>query len=246
MEQEDPVKLNWKSTEDGFGHESVIWNQQLKKSKEIGSNSELYAGGTEVLVEDKLFATLDPTTRRLELPNGQSVLVTDTVGFIRKLPHHLVAAFRATLEEIRHADLLFHVVDASHPYKEDQIQAVLEVLKELGAEDKEVFTIWNKMDRLNEDQSIPERLIREYQPSVMVSADKQTGFENLLKSLVGHFEQRWQTIKVMIPHSRADLVAQLHKKGKVRQVKYLSKGTKIEAQVLPELAGKYREYQISK
>jgi GTPase len=201
--------------------------------------------GSDVLVQDKLFATLDPTTRKLDLPNGQSVLVTDTVGFIRKLPHHLVAAFRATLEEIRQADLLLHVVDSSHPNKEDQISAVLEVLKELEVLDKPILTLWNKIDKLPDGSFAADRLVKQYEPSVAISAQNNLKMNDLFSALVKHFDQRWKTIRVLIPHSRADLVAQLHQNGKVSRIKYLVKGIKIEAQVLPNMVGKFSQFELS-
>ncbi|MBU0671724.1 MAG: GTPase HflX [Candidatus Margulisbacteria bacterium] len=121
-----------------------------------------------VLVEDKLFATLDTTVRRLQLPGEQMVLITDTVGFIQKLPHQLVAAFRATLEEVTEADLLLHVVDLSHPNFEHQISAVYAVLEELGAVTKPIITIFNKIDCL--DNKVPKELLLKYQPAVAISA----------------------------------------------------------------------------
>src|SRR5437867_10587823 len=110
--------------------------------------------GAEVLVEDKLFATLDPTTRRLRLPTNQNVLLTDTVGFIRKLPHRLVEAFKATLEDVVQTDLLLHVVDVSHPQAEEQIQAVDAVLREIGAEGKPTLMVFNKIDQLNGSREV--------------------------------------------------------------------------------------------
>lgn len=132
-----------------------------------------------VLVEDKLFATLDPTTRRLYLPSGQVILVTDTVGFIQKLPTQLVAAFRATLEEVTEADFLLHIVDISHPYFEDQIKAVYRVLEELNCITKPMITIFNKIDRLK--KKVSQKLLKKYQPAVAISALHKTGIEKLLK-----------------------------------------------------------------
>src|SRR5207253_7229771 len=122
--------------------------------------------GTQVLAEDKLFATLDPTTRRLRLPTNQSVLLTDTVGFIRKLPHGLVEAFKATLEEVVRADLLLHVVDVSHEQAEEQIQAVDTVLREIGAEGKPTLMVFNKIDRLNGNQNALTRFLERHPPGV--------------------------------------------------------------------------------
>jgi len=136
-----------------------------------------------VLVEDKLFATLDPTTRRLYLPSGRTILVTDTVGFIQKLPHQLVTAFRATLEEVTESDLLLHVVDISQPYYEKQIEAVYNVLEELGGITKPILTILNKTDQA-EKKAIAAAL-KKYQPACPVSALKKEGLEKLLATIDG-------------------------------------------------------------
>ena len=136
----------------------------------------------QVLVKDQLFATLDPTTRRLYFKNGQAILLTDTVGFIQKLPHQLVAAFRATLEEVTEADTLIHIVDASHPYFEDQINAVLLVLEELGCQTKKILTVFNKTDKLKDKVSAD--LLKRYSPAVAICALNQEGFEQLNKALL--------------------------------------------------------------
>ncbi|MFA6430900.1 MAG: GTPase HflX [Candidatus Margulisiibacteriota bacterium] len=133
---------------------------------------------SDVLVENKLFATLDPTTRRLYLPSGKTVLATDTVGFIHKLPHQLVAAFRATLEEATQADLLLHVVDASSSYFEAQINSVYGVLEELGGILKPIITVFNKVDLL--DKKPDDALLKKYKPAVLVSASKKEGLDELL------------------------------------------------------------------
>ncbi len=138
----------------------------------------------DALVENKLFATLDPTTRRLYLPDRKIVLLTDTVGFIQKLPHQLVAAFRATLEEVTEADLLMHVVDISHPYFEDQISAVYTVLEELQAATKPMITVFNKIDRLG--KKISKKILKKFHPSIAVSALYHKGLEDLQKMLMQH------------------------------------------------------------
>ena len=140
-----------------------------------------------VLTEDKLFATLDPTIRRVYLPAEKIILLTDTVGFIQKLPHQLIAAFRATLEEITEADLLLHVVDASHPYFEDQIAAVYTVLEELKCVAKPMITIFNKIDKLG--KKIPEKLLKKYHPGVAVSALYDQNLEKLRGTLVTFLSQ---------------------------------------------------------
>ncbi|MBU0687114.1 MAG: GTPase HflX [Candidatus Margulisbacteria bacterium] len=132
-----------------------------------------------VLVQDKLFATLDPTVRRFSLPGGKTILISDTVGFIQKLPHQLVDAFHATLEEVSQADQLLHIVDASSPYAEDQINAVYNVLEEIGAITKKIITVFNKIDLVKDQQPLDE-LAKKYAPSVKISALKKEGFPELM------------------------------------------------------------------
>ncbi len=129
----------------------------------------------QVLVEDKLFATLDPVTKRTYLPGGQVILLTDTVGFIQKLPHQLIDAFKATLEEVNEADFLLHVVDSSSPYMEDQIEAVYKVLEELGAIAKPIVTVFNKMDL----KELPKKYLKQYSPAVFISAATREGLDDL-------------------------------------------------------------------
>jgi GTP-binding protein HflX len=137
-----------------------------------------------VLTQDKLFATLDPTIRRVDLPSRQVVLLSDTVGFIQKLPHQLIAAFRATLEEVTEADLLLHVVDASHPYFEDQMAAVYAVLEELKCVTKPIITVFNKTDRL--DKKFPKELLKKYQPAAAISAFYGRGLDRLEELINSH------------------------------------------------------------
>jgi len=184
----------------------------------------------EVLVEDKLFATLDPTTRKVELPDGRSFLLTDTVGFIRKLPHHLIAAFRATLEETVEADVLLHVMDGSSEQVEDHAATVNHVLKDLGITEKPVITVVNKIDLIIYD-AILNRLLQLFDPAVAVSAQKQLGIETLLKKIGETLPQDLKHIKVCIPFQKAALVTDIHNKGRVVQEEYLAEGIQIEAYV---------------
>ncbi|MCX7919822.1 MAG: GTPase HflX [bacterium] len=195
-----------------------------------------------VLVQDKLFATLDPTTRRIKLPNGEYILLSDTVGFIRKLPHDLVAAFRATLEEVRHADLLLHIVDASHPYKEDQIAAVEKVLKEIGIADKPIITVWNKSDTFVNPIETAERLKHKVANSVVISALEHRGFIELFNAIMQFFESRWLEIRLNIPHYRADVIANLYHIGQVETIKYLAKHIQVTARILAEDKHRFREF----
>ncbi|AQS58673.1 GTPase HflX [Desulforamulus ferrireducens] len=183
--------------------------------------------GAEVLIENKLFATLDPTTRRVLLPNNDTVLLTDTVGFIQNLPHHLVAAFRATLEEVVEADLLLHVVDASHLNHERHINAVQEVLKQLGAQDKPMIIVFNKIDEVMDLQSISHTDM----PAVNISALSGEGIEELLQMVASMLKQRYTVIKLTIPYHKSNLVSLLHQKGKVVQEKYQEDGIEVEVEI---------------
>src|SRR5438876_8682160 len=166
--------------------------------------------GAEVLTEDKLFATLDPTTRRLRLPTNQNVLVTDTVGFIRKLPHGLVEAFKATLEEVVQADLLVHVVDVSHPQAEEQIQSVDAVLKEIGADGKPTLMVFNKIDRLNGNRDALTRFLERHPQGVAISATNREGIPSLLAQLGSQSRPVREFLELAVPHDRAGVIARLH------------------------------------
>ena len=171
----------------------------------------------DVFVEDRLFATLDPLTREADLGEGQRVLVTDTVGFIRKLPHDLVASFRATLEEVREADLLLHVIDAGHPLWEDHARVVMQVLEELGAADRPMLTVFNKMDRVAEEDSLAlHARAKEIAPdSVFVSAVVEDGLEPLRRALLAVVRKLKPVTELRIPASDGRLLAELHRTGEV-------------------------------
>ncbi|MGI6684413.1 MAG: GTPase HflX [Bacillota bacterium] len=186
--------------------------------------------GAEVLVEDRLFATLDPTTRKVDLPDGRSFLLTDTVGFVRKLPHHLIAAFRATLEETMEADILLHVIDGSSEQAEEHAVTVNQVLKELGIADKPVITVINKIDLIIYD-AVLNRLLQLFDPALAISAKKQVGIEGLLKKIGETLPQNLQYIKVCIPFHQASLVTDIHNQGRVIEEEYLPEGIQIEAYV---------------
>jgi GTP-binding protein HflX len=190
----------------------------------------------DVLVEDKLFATLDPTTRRVDLPSGWVVLFTDTVGFIQKLPTQLVAAFRATLEEVTEADLLLHVLDATHPQASRQAQAVMETLGEIGIRDTPVVTALNKVDRLDDPQGFIE-LSDDFPNSVAISALQQKGLDHLLERIEAVLQEDMVLIDAVIPFERGDLVQMLYEHGKVETEDYTAKGTHIVARVPRRLSG---------
>jgi GTP-binding protein HflX len=184
-----------------------------------GKSSILRAlSGADLFVEDRLFATLDPATRTVELPSGSRVLLTDTVGFIRRLPHHLVASFRATLEESAEADLLLHVVDASHPGWEEQKRVVEEVLAELGAEHRPTVVVFNKMDRLThrEEDEFRQRIrALDSGHAVFVSALEPAGLLELTMLLEDEVRRRRPEVHVMIPSADGEALASIYREGEV-------------------------------
>jgi GTP-binding protein HflX len=199
----------------------------------------------QVRAEDQLFATLDPTTRRAELPSGHGVLLTDTVGFIQKLPTQLVAAFRATLEEVTEADVLIHVVDAAHPNMDGQIAAVDEVLEELNAGNKPQVMAFNKIDRFGGD---PARLaglhelMGDYPNAVAISATAGTGLDALRATLDDVLAGRMVPIDVLIPYNAGELVALAHTHGFVEHEEHTGTGTHLRGRLPVELAGRYSRY----
>jgi GTPase len=189
--------------------------------------------GSEVLAKDILFATLDPTTRRLKLPTNQNVLLTDTVGFIKKLPHGLVEAFKATLEEVVQADLLLHVVDISHPQAEEQIAAVNSVLKEIGAEGKSVLMVFNKMDKLNGGGALS-HLQEKFPHAVGISATTGEGISHLLAELGTQLKPTREFLELKIPHEQSAVIARLHKVGQVVERRYTGKTAKFKVRIPPQ------------
>jgi GTP-binding protein HflX len=197
--------------------------------------------GSSVYVADQLFATLDPTTRRVTLPGGAVVLFTDTVGFIQKLPTDLIAAFRATLEEVLEADLLLHVIDVSHPHAIDQARAVFATLKEIGAEDLPVVNALNKIDRLAEPEAACDAL-GDLPDSVAVSALSGQGLVALLDEVEEVLESEMGRIRVLLPFDRGDLVSLIHERGLVFKETHQEEGTLIVAQVPESIAAQLVEF----
>jgi GTP-binding protein HflX len=175
------------------------------------------AAAPDIFVENRLFATLDPLTREVDLGESQKVLVTDTVGFIRKLPHDLVASFRATLEEVKEADLLLHVIDASHPLWEDQARTVIEVLEELGAGERPMLTVFNKMDLVPEESlhALQARAKEIAPDSVFVSAVSEHGLEPLRRALLAVVRKLKPVTELRVSTSDGRLLAELHRSGEV-------------------------------
>lgn len=189
--------------------------------------------GAGVLSEDKLFATLDPVTRKYKFEDGGEMLFTDTVGFIRKLPHHLIQAFRGTLEEAMYADIILHVADCSNPDMDAQMHTVYETLGRLGIGDKKIVTAFNKVDLVN-DGIIFKDLRAD--KTVMVSAKNGTGIENLLKALEEAARENTCIIDRIFPYNEAAKINEIHKTGKIMEEDYRSEGIYIKAQVPKECA----------
>ena len=198
--------------------------------------------GADVVTEDRLFATLDPTTRSFILPNKQRVLLTDTVGFLRKLPHTLIESFKATLEEVGEADLLIHVVDLSHPRLEEHMAAVEAVLKELDAFGKQTVIVFNKIDAL-QNGDIIDSYLRRFPGSVAISARTGTGVNQLVNALQEALAAWRLRSRFRIPVSDSALIAEIHRVGHVLELKYEGNDAVVVAHVPPNLEAKLAQYQ---
>lgn len=188
-----------------------------------------------VLEEDKLFATLDPTTRLLELPGRQQVLLTDTVGFIRKLPHHLIEAFKSTLEEAKYADYIFHVVDASNPQRDKQMHIVYETLDQLGVKDKTVVTLFNKQDLRTDDEPMHDFRADH---TLAISAAKNEGLEEIKELLSEILRENKIYIERVIPYTDAGMIQMIRKQGELISEEYEADGIAVKAYVPMEVYGK--------
>ena len=197
--------------------------------------------GAASLAEDKLFATLDPTTRRLRLPTNQNVLLTDTVGFIRKLPHGLVEAFKATLEEVVQADLLLHVVDVSHPQVEEQIVAVNDVLNEIGAGGKPTLMVFNKVDKFQVEDRV-RRCLERFPNAVGISARTGEGMEPLMAELGTMLRPVRELVDLLIPHENAAAIARLHSVAQVVERDYSGEQARFRARIPPHLRDEFSPY----
>ena len=185
---------------------------------------------SNILVEDKLFATLDPTSRRCPLPSGQPLVVTDTVGFVRNLPHRLVDAFKATLEEAILSNFLIHVLDVNSPEVEAHAETTLKVLNELGAKDKTILTVFNKIDDMWDAQT-RQGLELQFPGALFISAHSGEGVPELLHVIESVVEKDFAQLRMLIPHQRYDLVARLHREGGVRKEEARDEGTYIVGSV---------------
>ena len=198
-----------------------------------------------LLSEDKLFATLDPTTRRLDLPNGSAVLLTDTVGFVRKLPHRFVEAFKATLEESVLSDFLIHVVDVSNPDALEHTRTTLSVLKELGADEKRILTVFNKIDTAP-DGAWRYALSLDFPDAVEVSARTGRGIGALVGRIEGAVGETSAFMRLFIPHSQYAQLALLHSLASVASQKYADGGVEVEARVPAKYSERFREWELRK
>lgn len=197
--------------------------------------------GADVYAADQLFATLDPTTRRVEMRGGHLALFTDTVGFIQKLPTTLVAAFRATLEEIAEADLLLHVVDISHPNALAQFQAVEQTLHEIGAGHIPVLTALNKIDRLKDPQAA-QAILADYPQAVAISALKDIGIPELMSRIAQELYETYTPIQLWLPYQEGQLLSLFHESGQVERIEHGRGGVWIAGRIPGRLVAQFREY----
>jgi GTP-binding protein HflX len=190
-----------------------------------------------ILEEDKLFATLDPTTRNYRLPSGQEILLTDTVGFIRKLPHHLIDAFRSTLEEAKYADIILHVVDSSSPQMDAHLEIVYETLKNLGVEEKPVITFFNKQDKLPEDF---DGIFKDLQADKTIcgSIKQKAGLQELVDILEQTVNEQAVYIEKIIPYAEAGKLQMIRQYGQLISEEYVEAGIAVKAMIPKELNGK--------
>lgn len=195
-----------------------------------------------VLAEDKLFATLDTTTRKVELPGGSEILLTDTVGFIQKLPHHLVQAFRATLEEMKYADILLHIVDASDPNRAEHIQVVYQTLRDLGCEDTPVITVFNKMDREVELPLPEDAMARDI---AQISAATGQGLEQLLQSIEKLLQSFRNSLTALLPYTEGSLLGWVHGRCEIIREEHTADGVLLEIYVDEESANRLEKFRIS-
>ncbi|MYT74188.1 GTPase HflX [Streptomyces sp. cg28] len=196
--------------------------------------------GAGVLVENALFATLDPTVRRAETPSGRLYTLADTVGFVRHLPHHLVEAFRSTMEEVGDSDLILHVVDGSHPVPEEQLAAVREVIRDVGATDVPEVVVINKADAA--DPLVLQRLLRNEKHAIAVSARTGAGIEELLALIDAELPRPEVEIEALVPYTHGQLVARAHSDGEVISEEHTPEGTLLKARVHEELAAELAPY----
>ena len=196
---------------------------------------------SDIYAKDQLFATVDPTTRKLRLPEKKDAILTDTVGFIQRLPHQLVSAFKSTLEEVAEAELLLHIVDISHPTYKKQMDAVYEVLRELGAADKEMIIVYNKIDKVEITPELRDRLCKDGN-AVLISAKKSLGLDELLSVIVQHLNYKSIATDLLIPYIDSDKAAKLHNVAAIEAQEYSEDGIMIRAMLTEDQRKEYQQY----
>lgn len=231
-------------------HRELLREQRSKKGTPVASlvgytnagKSTLLNMLTEagVLAEDKLFATLDTTTRKVELPGGSEILLTDTVGFIQKLPHHLVQAFRATLEELKYADILLHVVDASNPNRAEHMQVVYQTLKDLGCADTPVITVYNKMDC---DVELPLPMDAMARDIAQISAAKGEGLDALLRQIESLLQSFRKSMTALLPYTEGSLLGWVHGRCEIIREEHTAEGVLLEVYVDEESANRLERFR---
>jgi GTP-binding protein HflX len=222
----------------GISHAAIVGYTNAGKSSLLNALAE-----SDVLVENKLFATLDPTTRKIELPGNMDMLLTDTVGFVRKLPHNLVEAFKSTLEEAVLADFLIIVLDISSPFLEEHWLTTLKVLEELGAESKEAVVVFNKVD-LKDDPVLIARVKSLHNDYVFVSTRTGEGLDSLRRRLVSRISFGFTTVNLEIPASRHDIVSEAYARGKVLESVYRDDGTmEMKLKIADARKNKFKEFE---
>ncbi len=220
-------------------HAAVVGYTNAGKSTLVTALS-----GSEVYADNKLFATLDITTRRIRLPNGLPLLITDTVGFVRNLPHRLVESFKATLEEAVLADLLLHVIDVGAEQVDAFHATTMEVLRELGADEKHMLIVFNKVDALAPDDPKLAQLAERYPGAIFVSARSGEGLDRLEAQMAEIFADKVEKVRLVIPYDRTDLVAMLHEQAQVDGTEYLDEGISVRATLPHRLADQCRPWQV--
>ena len=232
------TRLTQRKSRGRSGLASVVIVGYTNAGKSTLLNALTQAG---VLAQDRLFATLDPTTRRLSLPGGEPVLLTDTVGFIRNLPHGLIESFKSTLEVASEADMLVHVVDASAAHPDHQITAVREVLAEIGADSVPEFIVFNKSDLVDDEGR---SWVDQYPGSVAVSAQQRRGMDEFLRRLADRMRAISRVTELVVPYERGDIVAAIHREGEVVTMEEAEGGLRIRARLSEASVGRLREFVV--
>jgi GTP-binding protein HflX len=225
-------------------HISSIVTAAVVGYTNAGKSSLLKAlSHSDVLVEDKLFATLEPVTRKVTLSNGSQILMSDTVGFVSNLPHHLVESFKSTLEEVAYSDLIIHLIDASHPDMYQCYETTREVLSSLGCQNHPTLYVINKIDSI-ENPFMYNRLMHELPHVVSISVKEEIGLERLQEAIVSVLSETYKGATLIIPYSHQELLAALRTKGSIISIEYEETGAKVEAKIPPQMYEQVERYIV--